>query len=226
VRIGTVCSTYTPNDVPCGVGDYTREMVDVLAGIQPTIVQFPRSQIRREGGILPLREFLVLSAICAHVRPQVIIEIGTFKGTTTLLMAMNSPATTKIYTLDLPSPTTPITYPLDIGSIAGQPYTVGECYKGTAVEAKTHQLCGDSADFDFTPFYSKADLVFIDGNHEYHNVRADTENAMRCLRTHGLIVWDDYHPSYGPGVMRALHEISKKGIWQILGTRFGVYVSP
>jgi predicted O-methyltransferase YrrM len=50
-----------------------------------------------------------------------------------------------------------------------------------------------------------ADMVFIDGNHDYESVRADIEAARRAVRTGGLIAGHDY--GVHPGVTRAVDEL-------------------
>jgi len=74
----------------------------------------------------------------------------------------------------------------------------GEAYLATArhysarLENVIH-LGHDSKTFDFSPYYGKCDLVFIDGDHSYDGVRSDTENAFRLLRNdRSVIVWHDY----------------------------------
>lgn len=174
--------------------------------------------------MLPLTESLTLAAVCQHVAPKKVFEIGTYKGASTLVMAMHTPPETEILTLDLPPQQRATKYPVDIGDITGVPFTVGELYRGTEFEPKIHQLYGDSGVFDFEGFYGKVDLVFVDGNHTYENVKTDSENAFRILSSGGVIIWDDYHPDWGPGVIRALHEITDKCLYQIMGTRLAIYL--
>ncbi|HEX7549481.1 MAG TPA: class I SAM-dependent methyltransferase [Candidatus Methylomirabilis sp.] len=202
-----------------------RELAKLFPGILDCRVEIPARQIRREGGMLPLAELLTLAAVCQWLRPRLALEIGTFKGASTLVMAMNMPPEANICTLDLPPGASQLTYALDIGSIAGQPYVVGEHFQCTPFADRIQQLYGDSAVWDFTPLQGRVDLVFVDGNHAYENVLADSRNAFRCLRPGGVILWDDYHPTYGPGVMRALAEVSEGAIHCVQGTRFAVYVA-
>lgn len=201
----------------------TRDVTELFPGIEAHIVRLPVSQLPREGGFLPLQELLTLAAICRHMNPQTVFEIGTYRGGSTLILAMHAAANATLYTLDLPAPDTATQYPLDIGAIAGKPFVVGERYRGTELEKCIHQLYGDSAAFDFTSYYGAVDLVFIDGNHNYENVKLDSAHAFKMLRPNGVIIWDDYHVSYGPGVIRALHDITDKHLFQISGTRFAVY---
>lgn len=51
----------------------------------------------------------------------------------------------------------------------------------------------DSRTFDYSPYVGTCDLVFVDGDHSYDGVRADTEHAFRLLRDErSVIVWHDY----------------------------------
>lgn len=60
----------------------------------------------------------------------------------------------------------------------------------------------DSKTFDYTPYIGQCDLVFIDGDHSYDGVRADTEHAFRLLRDdRSVIVWHDYMRSSEIDVM-------------------------
>jgi predicted O-methyltransferase YrrM len=72
------------------------------------------------------------------------------------------------------------------------------------------------------------DFVFVDADHSYRFVKADTERAFQLIRPGGVILWDDYvwnenHPEC-EGVARCLHELlSQKELKRIAGTRFAVY---
>lgn len=202
-----------------------RNLFELFPGIERIFVTIPSSHIFRERGMLPLTELLVLAGICKYLKPRRIFEIGTYKGSSTLVMAMHTPDDTEIFTLDLnPTQRETTKYQLDIGDITGLQFTVGELYRGTEFEGKIRQLYGDSACFNFEAFYDSVDLLFIDGNHAYENVKSDSDNAFRMLRGGGVIIWDDYHLEWGPGVVKHLNELNKsKTLYQILGTRFAIY---
>jgi predicted O-methyltransferase YrrM len=54
----------------------------------------------------------------------------------------------------------------------------------------------DSSTFDFSTV-GKFDLVFVDGDHSYDGVKADTQNAFSVLRNrNSVIVWHDYGLEY------------------------------
>lgn len=55
------------------------------------------------------------------------------------------------------------------------------------------QLYGDSRIFDFSEFKQKQDLVFVDGDHHFDSVVADTRTAFELIRDEkSMIVWHDY----------------------------------
>jgi hypothetical protein len=56
-----------------------------------------------------------------------------------------------------------------------------------------NHIHGDSRDFDFGPYRKQQDLVFVDGDHHYDSVVADTKTAFNLLRNEqSVIVWHDY----------------------------------
>ncbi len=201
-----------------------RTLAELFPGIERTTVRLPVRQLQRESGMLPLTELLTLAAICEYSRPRKVFEIGTYRGASTLIMAIHTTADAEIFTLDLPGVGATTRCRLENGDITGVPFDLGEFYRGSGFEGRINQLYGDSAEFAFEPFYNQMDLVFIDGNHNYENVKLDSENAFRLLRANGVIIWDDYHAEWGPGVMRALHELEGRTLYQISGTRFAVYM--
>lgn len=196
-----------------------RELRELFPGIEAVTVGLALSQLPREPGMLPLTELVVLAALCKYLQPKRALEIGTHKGSSALAMAMHTPPEAEIFTLDLPSWDATTMYPVDNGEITGKPFSIGDLYRGTAYEKKIRQLYGDSAGFDFEALRNAIDLVFIDGSHTYENVKIDTQNAWEVLRRGGVIIWDDYHPEWGPGVMRVLHEITDRPVYHIAGTR-------
>ncbi len=58
---------------------------------------------------------------------------------------------------------------------------------------KITQLYGDSAIFDFTPFFNSIELVFIDAAHDYYNALNDSLTALKLIGDNsGIILWHDY----------------------------------
>lgn len=155
-------------------------------------------------------DILNLCALVRGLKPKTIFEIGTFHGYTTLHMAINSAADTRIFTLDLPpgkSDSTELQVnPLDHGVIDDRESVC--LFSGHPAEKKITRLYGDSAKFDFSPYHGKVDLFFVDGAHSFEYAESDTRNAMRCIRRGGVIAWHDYgRPEFG--VMKFLDRLAK-----------------
>jgi predicted O-methyltransferase YrrM len=163
-------------------------------------------------------------AICLLVRwtnPSGIFEFGTFNGNTTLQMAINAPPDCKIYTLNLPldhgetqlvsSAQDRMVHPKIAGS--------GQAFRDEPERARITELFGDSAAFDYKPYYGRCDFVLVDAGHEYNYVKSDTENALKLLPSDGgVIVWHDFPNA--PGVCAWLEECSGRFlIYHVRNTR-------
>ena len=135
--------------------------------------------------------FLMMQ-IAAILRPEAVFEIGTSQGRTTALIAMNAPESTKIYTLDLPPEEAMPEHATDAHLIELARKELGIAFRGTTWEKQITQLLGNSATFDFSPYYDRMDLVTVDGSHSFPFVLSDTFQAFRMIRTGGVILWHDY----------------------------------
>jgi len=159
------------------------------------------------GNVYPL-ELVVIAKLVLQQKPKHALEIGTFDGRTTLNIAANCEEQAIVYTLDLPreeilNTEFPIE-PRDNQFIDKE--KSGTRFAGTTYEKKIVQLYGDSARFDFSPYWGKLDFIFIDGSHSYPYVLNDSKMAFKCLRNgQGLIVWHDYNEEQG--VTQALDEL-------------------
>jgi predicted O-methyltransferase YrrM len=195
----------------------------LFPGIDEVEISIPASELNRPPTMfLPLVELMTIAAICKKIRPRKIFEIGTFTGSTTSIIAKVTPPDTEIFTLDLP--------PVE-NHIQGQfEFQIGESFQGKSLAYKIHQLFGDSRTFNFKPYSSSIDLVFIDANHTYDFVRSDSERAFDMLRPGGIVIWDDYvweerFPECA-GVAQYLNELSQhRPCYQIAGTRLAVLIN-
>lgn len=190
-----------------------RSLAELFPGIDSVLVTTPVSELYRPRDmVVPLPELLTLAAICRHIKPRRIFEIGTYTGSSTLEMAINTADETDIVTLDLAP-----------GEL------IGSAFRDSTYNSKIRQLYGNSLTFDYTPYEKSVDLVLVDANHSYECVSSDTEKAFALLRPGGVIVWDDYRwldiHSECAGVTRFLNEYqSKRPLFSIAGTRFAIYV--
>lgn len=176
-----------------------------------------------------LEELCQICLIARYLQPQAIFEFGTYNGCTTLQLAMNTPDTCTMYTLNLP-PEKARRMVFDIGEVeqghvlSSFNFDVGSYFKGTPFQKRIVQLWGDSAVFDFSAFHNRMDLVFVDATHTYDYVKADTENAFRMVRPGSVIIWHDYMQVLHPDVTHYLYEISPhRPIYHLQGTNLAVH---
>jgi len=159
-------------------------------------------------------DMVQLCALAQILKPKMIFEIGTYRGSSALQFAINAPEA-DVYTLDLaPNEASVLeTTAADRSIIARRPRDVGD-FRGLRI----HRLYGDSASFDFSPFHKSVDLFFIDGAHSYEYVRNDTLKALDCVKKGSVIAWHDYGRCGVNGVSRWLNEFREgRDIYRVVG---------
>ena len=185
----------------------TASVFDLFEGASRASVVL--KDLRLRYGTMSYEEIYVVALIVKCMQPKTIFEFGTFDGMTTLQMAVNSPDEARIYTLNLPSGHVETKYPIGTSEMDLRLPSVvpsGSKFRDTPEATKMTQLYGDSAVFDYTPYYGQMDLILIDASHEYDYVKNDTEQAIKMLRKQGVILWHDYPRA--PGVARYVDEIA------------------
>jgi predicted O-methyltransferase YrrM len=168
---------------------------------------------------LTISEKIVIAILCNLLKPKMVIEIGTFRGETTDLMAHNL-VDADIYTLDLPADSTNHSYRpdpdnLEVLKLRKPDSYIQPCY---VTNSRIHQIYGDSAEFAFEKLNQTFELAFIDGAHSYEYVKNDTEKLLPLMKPGGWIIWDDYCFSF-PEVIQYVNTFRQKGAFHIYGTR-------
>lgn len=165
-------------------------------------------------------DLVAMCMLCQILKPRVIFEIGTFQGAGALHWAANAPDA-DVYTLDLPSAASPslAVSTVDRMLISGHAGAAQMQFEGKPEGQRIHCLYGDSATFDFSPFFNRVDLFFIDGAHSYEYVRNDTLNAFKCCKPGSVVAWHDYGRVGLNQVTEWLHQLSRQGkeIYRIPG---------
>jgi len=172
-----------------------------------------------------LGEALVLSALVKATRTRRVLEIGTFRGWTSYLLASAVGRGGEVLTLDLP-PRTKTSHPLEKRDVYGlSEADVGSTFRTLPLRgAEVTQLWGDSATFDFSPWEGGIDMVLVDGAHTKEYVRNDSARALDVARDGGLVVWHDLKSSC-PGVISVLSELGRRlDLCHIVGTSLVVHV--
>lgn len=153
-----------------------------------------------------LETFLLISAM-RIVKAKRIFEFGTFRGATTLNLALNAPLGGDIFTFDLLAEDSVEQDALH-AEITRQHFAQEKMeFEQFPTAATVHRVGGNSLEFDFSEYYRSMDLVFVDGGHDRRTIAADTSNALK-MAPHGCVVWHDYgNPDY-PDVKQYLDAFS------------------
>lgn len=162
-------------------------------------------------GNVSIYELLAIVLLVRARQPKALFEIGTFDGRTTLNLAANALKDSRVHTLDLPSSRLDQTRfnVEEIEKIYIAKPVSGSRFLGRPEGSNIIQHYGDSAEFDFGPYFGQMDFVFVDASHAYEYVLNDSRIALNLLRQgKGIILWHDYNrPEWWPGVLKALDEL-------------------
>ncbi len=132
------------------------------------------NQIPRGSWSTPLADVVMLLKIALCAGPKRLMEIGSFRGHTALLLAQHVSPDAKIVTIDR------------------QP-DHGEAYRATSLASMIERRVGDADRAMFARDEAESyDLIFVDADHSYASVRNDTELVLPLLSPAGFIVWHDY----------------------------------
>ena len=160
-----------------------------------------------DGNVTPL-ELIAVIQLIKTFDPRRMFELGTFDGRTTLNMAANSASEAEVWTLDLPKSQSEVAHlRLEVSDRKYIDKNVsGEKYRGTELEGKIRQVFGDSATYNFEPFFGTFDLVFVDAAHSYEYVLNDSKIALKLLgKSGGVVLWHDY--GNWDGVTQAVNQL-------------------
>jgi hypothetical protein len=144
-----------------------------------------------------LLETLLIIAACRTVDARRVFEFGTFFGSNTLNMALNTPTDGKVYTLDLDEQRIAEVEQHPADALLTQLHLASQSsldFAGSPVAGKIEALVGNSTAFDFSQWKDSMDFIFIDGGHDPFTVKSDTENALKMAAkaTPSCIMWHDY----------------------------------
>jgi predicted O-methyltransferase YrrM len=160
---------------------------------------------------ISVEEMVAICLLAAHAKPKRVLELGTFNGNTTLQLAANTPADTRIDTADLPDSTSSRL------QLSGEKL---RRFAGTQYESRIRQIHDDTLTMDFGVFCAdgRPDFVFIDAGHSYACVKNDTEKVFRILASGGIVLWHDYAYNCA-GVFNYLNELAlERKLRRIAGT--------
>lgn len=142
--------------------------------------------------------------------PGDVLEIGSFKGKTTVFLSHAIEALNlekRLYTID---PYT--TEASEVGCSNEDIDRAHEIFCQATDDLENHQHINTYSDEAVSRFKEdNFSLIFVDGDHTYNGVMADYRNYAPLLRNDGIIVFDDYANPQFPGVGYAVETIMDEG---------------
>ena len=168
--------------------------------------------MRFEEGVLASDQAMVLLSILVAEHPAEVLEIGTYMGYTTKLMAENM-ETAIIHTVDLPDD-----FSSESDSMTELPKddfhlirhrVVGKEYKGIPCASRIKQHFADTATWNFHEA-GHPSFFFIDGSHTYEYCKLDSEKCFDLCGGNGVFLWHDCDEIH-PGVVKFILE------WRLMG---------
>jgi predicted O-methyltransferase YrrM len=143
----------------------------------------------------------IFKELCDKVEPGIIIEVGTWKGASAIEMAKHSDA--MIYCVDTWLGAVEFwtrfkeTGERDLMLKNGYPSIYNQFLSNVIHEGLQHRIIPipntSSAGAEILKHYEvKADLIYIDGSHEYEDVKSDIKNYLPLLNDGGIMFGDDY----------------------------------
>jgi len=132
---------------------------------------------------------------------EIVVELGTYAGGTTIAMSEVIPEKAKIITIDI--------FAINGSSIREATIENLKKYKNVELwEMSTKQAA---------QLFDKAiDFLFVDADHQDDSILHDLTNWLPKVRRGGLVCFDDYDNDDFPNVSRRVEE--QTSAWPIIGT--------
>lgn len=165
------------------------------------LLSWPSEELPDVDGLITDEEGRALARLAAG---RDVLEIGSWKGRSTIWMARTARSVVAVDTFDGRGT-------FDVVDIDTFDEFAANL-KRYGVDEKVGVLNGESV-FWMGQLREthQFDLIFIDGSHDYESVKADAEAALLVLRDGGLLVFHDYQSTADPGVTQAVDELLAGG---------------
>ena len=169
---------------------------------------FTSSQLSHGIASLRLDEAALLFRLVRGLGRATIVELGRYKGGSTLLMAVAMPPGSSLWSYDL--------------HVGHPPGVTGERLDAELAGALRRYgiegvqlIVGDTRSVEQPP--GPYDLVFVDADHSYEGARADVERWAPLVRPGGHLLFHDAVDTGGwgttyPGIARLVAELERMGL--------------
>jgi predicted O-methyltransferase YrrM len=184
---------------------------DEVRGFEDLAFLFSSNQLNHGVASLQLDEAALLYRLARDAGSGPFVEIGRFKGGSTLIFASALPEGVELWSYDLHVALRPDMPGAQLDA------ELGEALARYGLEHKVHLVVADSRKVE--PPSSEIELLFVDGDHTYEGARADYERWSELVRPGGNLLFHDAVDTGGygnvyPGVARAVAEVEAEPGWE------------
>ncbi len=191
-----------------GTARYTAvdDWPDEIHGLEDITFLFSSNQLSHGIASLQIDEAGLLFRLARDLGPQPIVEIGRFKGGSTLLLASAMHPEAELWSYDLHVALRP---DMPGSRLDEELRTALERY---GLAERVHLVVGDSRTAEPPP--RPAGLVFVDGDHSYEGARADFDRWREHVAPGGHLLFHDAVDTGGygnhyAGVVRVAGEVER-----------------
>jgi predicted O-methyltransferase YrrM len=177
-----------------------------LSGFEDLAFLFTANELNHGVASLSFDEAAHLFRLARSLGPATIVEIGRFKGGSTVVFATAKHPDATLWSFDLAGERAP--------GIDGAEFDaeIAATLARFARNRGVHLVRADSRTAEHPE--GGCDLLFIDGDHSYEGVRADYEHWRGALRPGGHLLFHDAaqperYAAVSAGVTRAVEEIER-----------------
>ena len=164
---------------PRGAGLADADWPPSVAGFEDLAFLFTSGELNHGIASLAFDEAAYLYRIARRLDPATIVELGRFRGGSTLVLSTAMDEGAELHSYDPSRPDAALVHALGQYGLAG----------------RVHLHVGDSRTAPAPP--QPCALVFVDGDHSYAGARADYERWSRLLRPGGHLLFHD--AAHAPG---------------------------
>jgi predicted O-methyltransferase YrrM len=182
-----------------------------VRGFEDLAFLFSSNQLNHGVASLQIDEAALLYSLARDATDGPFVEIGRFKGGSTVVFASALPEGVELWSYDL--------------HVALRPDMPGEQLDAELRDAldrlglagKVHVLVADSRKVE--PPSDRIELLFVDGDHSYEGARADFDRWSPLVSPGGHLLFHDAVDTGGygnvyPGVARAVAEVEREPMWE------------
>jgi predicted O-methyltransferase YrrM len=184
---------------------------DGVRGFEDLAFLFSSNQLNHGVASLQIDEAALLFRLARDAQSGPFVEIGRFKGGSTLTFATALPEGVELWSYDLHVALRPDMPGAELDA------ELAAALERFGLAHKVHLLVADSRKVE--PPSRELELLFVDGDHSYEGARADFDRWGAFVRPGGHLLFHDAvdRGGYGnvyPGVQRAVEEVEREGGWQ------------